>query len=1018
MSSNANSLPNLISFPDDRKLIGLNNWAVFCDHLRSVARATGLTGYLLGTILAPSSDTSTSPAPPSTPINARNPSLEEWELRDGRLAGIIYQNIKDPRSIGITEMMTANGMCRDIGGSDEGNEDTVNNGIEGPLDLHAPNSNAVAVASGSGLTRISSPEPEPISVINDGVSDPSPSNVQHPYIPCFEDDEPPDDFDLEDSDFTKPDVLKRLIDELLDLHQERSHSFDVYLVRCQRGQERDIVRRIRSDVEVGAVNPDIIDNAFLSQLPGWFYLHVQNMLVQNSPLNMYLMTIDGLIYPHSQNVPYQDGSVRPVPIHHYVPFYDRVNNSVLFDPSSRVVTTRGLYKGDIGIVVDPGPRPLRNDQCQVLFVPRLAIPRPKIDSSQKRKAPVSRPIPVLATATAMNTISLNAGADVTPAVIRCTFPRCNYTSERHRELEHEKEYPITCRFLRQDFQATLAVQVLPVQSLKPATSIQQQTWMNLVSAAPDHIALQDQQIFDNAPPPAEWVFSAGEKVQVFVFGDNVTRKRLVEVYQCGSAPSGTEGIIESVDDLFCMIKITSRPGISQTYDELVRVYKHHLRKVFSLGDVVAVLSPGKAAEVVRDLQTQEILAHGNSDQTSLALQEYGFVIEIIDFVAQVKMFDRQFDLSIHVNLLGLVPDIAKHPRANLAPSVYDGSHWGNSEVPSSSRLRSAFTGLHPQWKGIAVKIVGDNIKNVGARHRKGYEGTVVDITQSANTVSGLNIYVHLSGIGIQNPWLWVDFDDLRQIDNSRFLHDSGAEELQFARSDDLSSIPPIQTRNPISQLQIHMQQRSTHEDQVALRDRQMWEEQFLEGGGGSTPMHSSQDTVGQGSGDPNDPWIIQDSARSDQPLNHWILHPAIARGLGGRDILTIITAGEFFQGSTTDSRICLRLTQRGHVKVFHQTTHQGGNKSLIPVELPPDCIIAGAVKSNTLPDVPTRAMGLYVVVEGVHVGKLTHQVGRVANPDGRNGWDWKLQVVLLTKLDGKGDKHNQELVDEPLIVVH
>ncbi|KAJ3779909.1 hypothetical protein GGU10DRAFT_337623, partial [Lentinula aff. detonsa] len=443
-----------------------------------------------------------------------------------------------------------------------------------------------------------------------------------------------------------------------------------------------------------------------------------------------------------------------VPIHQYVPFYNRVNNSVLFEPGSWVVTTQGLYKGDVGIVVDPGPRPLRNHQRQVLFVPRLAIPRPKIGSSQKRKAPVSRPIPILATEAVLNMISLNAGVDVTPAVVRCTLPGCYYTSKRHQELEHEKEYPITCRFLRQDFQAMLAVQVLPAQSLKPATSIHQQTWTNLVSAAPGHIALQDQQIFDNAPPPAEWLFSAGEKVQVFVLGNNVARKRSVEVYQCGSAPSGTEGIIESVDDLFCMIKTTSHPGISQTYDELVRVYKHHLRNVFSLGDVVAVLSPGKAAEVVRDLQTQEIIAHGNSDQTSLAPQEYGFVIEIIDFVAQVKLFDRQFDLSIHVNLLGLVPDLAKHPHANLAPSIYDGSHWSNSEVPSSSCLCGAFTGLHPQWKGTAVKIVGDNIKNVGARHRKGYEGTVIDIMQSANTISGLNIYVHLSGISIQNPWLW------------------------------------------------------------------------------------------------------------------------------------------------------------------------------------------------------------------------------------------------------------------------
>ncbi|KAJ3816739.1 hypothetical protein F5880DRAFT_1635594 [Lentinula raphanica] len=118
-----------------RQLIGLSNWAIFCDHLRSIAHATGLTGYLNGTIVAPSpqdtvssiasssqktstDDASTTPsaptstpsAPPPTPINSRTPSVEEWELRDGCLAGIIYQNIKDPRSIGVTEIMSAHEM--------------------------------------------------------------------------------------------------------------------------------------------------------------------------------------------------------------------------------------------------------------------------------------------------------------------------------------------------------------------------------------------------------------------------------------------------------------------------------------------------------------------------------------------------------------------------------------------------------------------------------------------------------------------------------------------------------------------------------------------------------------------------------------------------------------------------------------------------------------------------------------------------------------------------------------------
>ncbi|KAJ3764586.1 hypothetical protein FB446DRAFT_710213 [Lentinula raphanica] len=80
MLSNNTSLPNLMSFPEDRQWIGLSNWAIFCDYLKSVARATGLTAHHLPLLKAP-----------------------QWELCNGHLAGIIYQNIKDPRSIGVTE---------------------------------------------------------------------------------------------------------------------------------------------------------------------------------------------------------------------------------------------------------------------------------------------------------------------------------------------------------------------------------------------------------------------------------------------------------------------------------------------------------------------------------------------------------------------------------------------------------------------------------------------------------------------------------------------------------------------------------------------------------------------------------------------------------------------------------------------------------------------------------------------------------------------------------------------------
>ncbi|KAF5367205.1 hypothetical protein D9757_012230 [Collybiopsis confluens] len=106
--------------PLDHQLLGITNWATFRDHLKSTARSTGLLGYLDGSIqpvppipvagpVVPGGIPPIVPAVP-TPINSRTPSTEEWELRDGRLAGIIYQNIKDPRAIGVTEDMSSNAM--------------------------------------------------------------------------------------------------------------------------------------------------------------------------------------------------------------------------------------------------------------------------------------------------------------------------------------------------------------------------------------------------------------------------------------------------------------------------------------------------------------------------------------------------------------------------------------------------------------------------------------------------------------------------------------------------------------------------------------------------------------------------------------------------------------------------------------------------------------------------------------------------------------------------------------------
>ncbi|KIK50268.1 hypothetical protein GYMLUDRAFT_103319, partial [Collybiopsis luxurians FD-317 M1] len=77
-----------------------------------IAQATGLSGYLDGTIPSPSPTTANiqGAAPAPTPVNLHSPTLEEWELHDVQIAGIIYQNVKDPCSMGITQDMSAQVM--------------------------------------------------------------------------------------------------------------------------------------------------------------------------------------------------------------------------------------------------------------------------------------------------------------------------------------------------------------------------------------------------------------------------------------------------------------------------------------------------------------------------------------------------------------------------------------------------------------------------------------------------------------------------------------------------------------------------------------------------------------------------------------------------------------------------------------------------------------------------------------------------------------------------------------------
>ncbi|CAK5280774.1 unnamed protein product [Mycena citricolor] len=105
MTSNLPSTPIL---PDDQKLaVDGMNWSTWKEAAISMARGRGLTGYLYGTINNPTGYVASLYG---TALNSDNPSPDEYLIRDGWVAAMLFQNMKDPRSHDITGSDTAHRM--------------------------------------------------------------------------------------------------------------------------------------------------------------------------------------------------------------------------------------------------------------------------------------------------------------------------------------------------------------------------------------------------------------------------------------------------------------------------------------------------------------------------------------------------------------------------------------------------------------------------------------------------------------------------------------------------------------------------------------------------------------------------------------------------------------------------------------------------------------------------------------------------------------------------------------------
>ncbi|CAK5282848.1 unnamed protein product [Mycena citricolor] len=91
------NLPSTPILPDKQKLAtDGSNWPNFKEVMVSMARGRGLEGYLFDTVILPAGFVANNLG--HTLLNSMMPSPDKYTLRDGWVAAMLFQNIKDPRS--------------------------------------------------------------------------------------------------------------------------------------------------------------------------------------------------------------------------------------------------------------------------------------------------------------------------------------------------------------------------------------------------------------------------------------------------------------------------------------------------------------------------------------------------------------------------------------------------------------------------------------------------------------------------------------------------------------------------------------------------------------------------------------------------------------------------------------------------------------------------------------------------------------------------------------------------------
>lgn len=614
---------------------------------------------------------------------------------------------------------------------------------------------------------------------------------------------------------------------------------------------------------------------------------------------IYFRTIPGFIYPRPPVISHPTGTVVPavwdtpqslMPVNRLVSnmhSHSHTPPQQLFAVGDWVIATRGLYRSDVGCIVDPDPFKFNLEPLQFLvaFLPRLKAPeakKRKVTSTSSPRTPfpqsstaagtvMSRykaahnyttsiegfPIPLEISTSRKRKLPSSprrsAKTPIAPASVETfarthSFPisqmKCGHCHTPSTCAHRDKVYKIFNQYIASE---GFALVVLKCTHIRPAKVMLSNDLVHWLHTAPTLIN-------NRLPLPSTWCFEPGDRVRSspYILSDDL---------DLGQMPIGAEGIIENVSDNGCEVALINNDEESQIMESatiiprsLKLIPHRHLLKVFNKGDRAMTLGQTTIEGLVVGVGEGSA---GVGDAISL----------IVDNDNDIRQF--------HPNCLR---NLTLRPRIEAGRPLPYTTH---DEIVSSSRdlmqtgsSGDPSTGRAP-WLGTAVKVVGTGSRNHPQLH-KGEVGIVKDVKISTQNQSGIAILVRFDAPSTAGDQ-WFDFDRIRHRETDDYLHDAPARShFQFKPGYKKNYSPTIADKGKgilIEPMDNTAKERQEREDLEKAASEQV----AIQGNNSTSPERFVRTGV-----------PIELRAGTPPPSTDWIFDPEITKNLPRQQVLVAL----------------------------------------------------------------------------------------------------------------------------------